>query len=1217
MTNASSSTPVKTTGAERRRHPRIPILQNAVLKVTGRDEIACEIRDYCVGGLYLHLLAGTPSPLTLQIRIGEQVEICSVPDRASQPSHFAIYGRIVRLTHAGLGIAFDAQHAQSALNALDAVAKKPDRLSREAIDPNIERACQNELVELAKEAFRTFLERMEAGYLKAADQVKSGVEQTSFFDAIATLNGAKSLANEFAEKVKAQAVQYAIIAAPEPDQPSETLALVNAEAFEDWLNLMGEAARLEAAHDSSLRTLEGRIARLSGWPMDGKNDPYGPLALMNAFREVIRGQSLDLAAKKVAYGIFAGALKEVLGAYYARMEALTQSLAAPASDGMAGLRRAAINQAVANDPHSVRESLPDPDPDPAKAKPQQSIPGADSATRGETSDSLTASFQALQQLCGPGAVGSLGALTQPIGSVPVLPHVHAGSLAPPQTQALNLMGAVMGNILGSEVLHQDIKPILQQWQQPLFELAISDPNLLNTPEHPARRLLDSLDLVALSGSEASGIDPRVRQSLAAWTENLLKPSEVAPEVLTQIAQSLELLTGPLVKAKNRRIERLRETCEAQQRLADAHRMVEEQIDQRIAGRHVPEVVIQLLEQGWRQWLLLLRLRHDESHPEWRGSLGVLDYLLAWLADEAKRPEAGKARRLINFVDERLLPLCQDRAKTLALMDELANLLLGGGIPKKVRVEPKQATPNSAAAKLQSPAGFAVGDWLEYRTAPGKPGKPLQIAWIAPQETRFVFADRRGARQLELEAAELAALFEQGRIERSQDLDLPLSERTVTGLMQQMQTQLRDQLSRDAVTGLLNRKAFLRRLQNESARGLADPSHALCLLAVDQIKTVFNVCDVTGGESLLQELSQIIRGELQGDEFAAHVSDNQFALLFRHCTEEQAFMRGQRLMAVIKQYRFTWEDRCFQGEGQIGLAAFDPAMHQAGDAMKNADAACQRALEKGINQIHWYREDDQTLEVQHQVMNWAGRIDRVLGENRLFSRCQRIMSLSGTDDHSHYEVLLGIMSEQDAVLPPAGFIAAAERLKRVSDIDRWQVGAVFDWISQNRAGFDTLGGFAINLSGQSINSQDFLQFLNKRLDAARFPLEKIIFEITETAAIAEFAQAEKFMRQIRRYGCRFSLDDFGAGFSSYAYLKNLRADYLKIDGSFIKDLAHSETDYAMVKSMTEIGHSLGMKVVAEYVESQAIIDKLLEVGVDYAQGYHVGRPVRLEELLTPV
>jgi EAL domain-containing protein (putative c-di-GMP-specific phosphodiesterase class I) len=299
---------------------------------------------------------------------------------------------------------------------------------------------------------------------------------------------------------------------------------------------------------------------------------------------------------------------------------------------------------------------------------------------------------------------------------------------------------------------------------------------------------------------------------------------------------------------------------------------------------------------------------------------------------------------------------------------------------------------------------------------------------------------------------------------------------------------------------------------------------------------------------------------------------------------------------------------------MGMAGFIHGLNPPAEVFKNADAACSRAAETGPSVIHLFREDDKSLSAQNQAMAWAGRIDRVLGEDRLFARCQRIMPIADPDGRaSHYEILLGVVDDKGEAIPPASFIAAAERFKRMTDVDGWQIDNVFKWIEQNNGRFENIGGFAINLSGQSLNSSDFLQSLHSRLDAARFPLSKIIFEITETAAIAEFGQAETFMRQIRRYGCRFSLDDFGAGFSSYAYLKNIRADYLKIDGSFVRELATSAADYAMVKSMTEIGHSLNMKVVAEYVESEAILDKLKDIGVDYAQGYFVGKPHRLTDL----
>ena len=298
---------------------------------------------------------------------------------------------------------------------------------------------------------------------------------------------------------------------------------------------------------------------------------------------------------------------------------------------------------------------------------------------------------------------------------------------------------------------------------------------------------------------------------------------------------------------------------------------------------------------------------------------------------------------------------------------------------------------------------------------------------------------------------------------------------------------------------------------------------------------------------------------------------------------------------------------------MGLVPFIDNGNAVDTMLQQADSACISANRIGSSGIQIYQDDNDGLKTQQDIHEWAGRIDQVFAENRLFVRCQKIQPLDPENRHSYYEILLGVKDEDGEVIPPDSFIPAAERCRRMPEIDRWMVKAVFDWIELNGLDFDSIGGFSINLSGQSLSSQEFFDFLQEILESSTVSPEKITFEITETAAAEDMAFVGKFIKKIKEMGCKFSLDDFGTGYSSYSYLKSLNIDYLKIDGAFIKDITTSETDAAMVKSMNEIGHSLGLETIAEYVENDEIQEVVREIGVDYAQGWGVQKPVLLEDL----
>ena len=238
----------------------------------------------------------------------------------------------------------------------------------------------------------------------------------------------------------------------------------------------------------------------------------------------------------------------------------------------------------------------------------------------------------------------------------------------------------------------------------------------------------------------------------------------------------------------------------------------------------------------------------------------------------------------------------------------------------------------------------------------------------------------------------------------------------------------------------------------------------------------------------------------------------------------------------------------------------------------------------------------------------------MNEDRLVLNCQRISAVGGnreTDDH--YEILLTMLDEMGDAMPPAEFILAAETYQRMSIIDRWVIERVLQWMSENRGALDNFGGFSINVSGHSVNDETFPDFVLEQFSRSQAPTSKICFEITETAAIANLENARDFMSRMKIIGCRFSLDDFGTGLSSYSYLRNLPVDYVKIDGVFVKDIVDNPGDYAVVRSINEIGHYMGKQTIAEYVENEDVMKCIREIGVDYMQGYHIAKPFRLEDL----
>ena len=320
----------------------------------------------------------------------------------------------------------------------------------------------------------------------------------------------------------------------------------------------------------------------------------------------------------------------------------------------------------------------------------------------------------------------------------------------------------------------------------------------------------------------------------------------------------------------------------------------------------------------------------------------------------------------------------------------------------------------------------------------------------------------------------------------------------------------------------------------------------------------------------------------------------------------------KLQKAIQNFQFFWEGRSFRIGVSTGLVAITNTTPSLTELLKQADSACYLAKDLGRNRIHVYRPDDTQLSIRHGDMQWVGGINRALDDGRFCLYAQPIEPLSGSTD-KHYEILLRMIDERENIIHPSAFLPAAERFDLMHKLDIWVIENVFALMASHPAFVEQIQFISINLSGQSLTNGDILDSIITQLKESRIDASKICFEVTETAAISNLKRATTFISALKGLGCGFALDDFGSGLSSFGYLKNLPVDYLKIDGMFVKDMVDDPIDHAMVKSINEIGHVMGMKTIAEFVENDEIKGMLREIGVDYAQGNAIGKPQPITEI----
>jgi diguanylate cyclase (GGDEF)-like protein/PAS domain S-box-containing protein len=429
-----------------------------------------------------------------------------------------------------------------------------------------------------------------------------------------------------------------------------------------------------------------------------------------------------------------------------------------------------------------------------------------------------------------------------------------------------------------------------------------------------------------------------------------------------------------------------------------------------------------------------------------------------------------------------------------------------------------------------------------------------------------------------------------------------------------------QATHDELTDIYNRREFERRLAalldgSENAQP-AQAGHAVMFLDLDQFKVVNDTCGHSTGDELIREVCRALKSELRSEDIIARLGGDEFGVVLPNCAAAHASLLAENLRAAIAAIRFTGAGRIVQTSVSIGLVNDAAALVSVKEVMKAADVACYMAKKKGRNRVHRFRNDDEELSQAHAQMAWVSDIKAALENGQFCLYGQKILPLaqtSATPDDTHVELLLRMQSDSGALVEPSAFIGAAERFDLMPPIDRWVIASAFAMIA---AGTHQYGTWSINLSGASLGDDQLADYIEEQRRIWSIPFERVCFEITETAAITNLHDAITLIERLRAQGCRFALDDFGAGMSSFNYLKHLNVDYLKIDGSFIRGIIDSPLDQAIVRSITQVAHAAGKLTIAECVENAEILACMIAMGVDYAQGYGVGRPVRLHGVRGP-
>lgn len=1161
-------------------------------------EIACDIADFCLGGLFLKFSIPEKGREWLTGQEGSLLRIQFSTPQSLGPQAFMFAARLVRHSESGVGVAFE-ETPVPALLALNKVAaalhsQKASVRPYGGVDSyKLRTACEAHLKRAVAESFEKFHELIGSRLEGAASVSKNVPEQQELLESLQQIRTAIGA-------VEQECIGLLLdrLAAPVGDLSSGGHGSGDPQAgesvdFEDWISITTVSNKLADRFSVELEMLDRRLQQVYGPALDDGDNPFAPATILTVIKGIFVGLSLPLAARLIIDATLHDAFEEPLEALY---RDLLNVLPAVEGEGQ---------------PATPDDGLGEPCPSIAQAPATlgsvaSTLMGFARVGEGETQYSVSL----------PASV--LNVLTQLIdsGKIPAARKDQA-------TLSANVFSKLINAIGAEKSVPADVLPQLMELEDALLRLALLDPAYLNDPAHPAHAVLNAMDRLSLVCSDDGRIeDQRILQRITEWVGRIRSEAEKSPSVFEGVRAQIENTLRPLMKQRSARIARLQAALEGWQKTGQSNRRVLAQLEQRVAGRQVPDIVFDLFTVGWRNYLIRVMLRNGEGSEEEALAWETIDKLLDWLgAEPSEKPSYQAIQLLLRDVDARLKLVCAERDVQDRLIERLTKLLLKQEASSYQTVAGILPGQNDGADDAEAGVGdddpldaFRVGDWFGFEGTP----IPLILIWIGDDPASYVFCNYKGVKKLELSRGDFLQRIRSGRARLAENLELPLMDRSFSSTIQRIHQDLLSQTAVDEKTGLTQQREFMRqaaaRLLNRSAvkPDAADCKLMMGVLDIESLRVLRPRLGAEGYSELMRALASRLEAVLESG-LLAHSSEYTFAFMLPVTSMDQMQGTGEKIISEINRFSFKWDGGVYTLSANIGLVC-SGASRNPEDLYNRADEACVEAKHKGRNQIVARQTEDDGNDGHSWLDEWSAIVSELLEGEHLFLRCQPIFrTLGDSGTPSHYEVLLGVKPSWDKPLNTGEMMAAVEQLRRATEIDQWVIREVFAWMRAHSAGLERINGLSVNLSAQSINSRSFLDFLSAEMEQGRIRGDKLIFEITESAAIDSFAHAERFIRQMRRHGCRFALDDFGVGFSSFSYLKNLKVDYLKIDGSFVRNMSQNDVDVALVSSMHETSRFLGLETVAEVVENEETLNILKRIGVNYVQGYYTGRPLPLDRL----
>ncbi|TDJ15993.1 MAG: DUF1631 family protein [Gammaproteobacteria bacterium] len=1177
---------------ERRAHRRHTLDLVGGLSRDGKLFSGCRVRDFCPDGMMLALSDNSGEEPVVggkAVTEGQSFFLQFTTNLNGEQKEHLARVRVARVSSNIIGVSFDGENAEAVWQLRqvtrqlkDGLRKNRDR-DRRARAPSAPMAVEQalnagQMLEVAKEQVEKFLiaclgslfKEAEGRLVASTNEAGSNTNQTDHLDAMREVQDVKLAV----ETAYLEAVGRGFDAMVNPDsarEPEESpgeqeLALVDTSSFDDWLTAKNIISAAEGDLKKVQYELEQKLTHLVRSPIDEDNNPIGLAQLCLTFHDAIQGLGASGVARKTILEAFEQAIVKQLGKLYGDVNAM--------------FTNGGVLPTIERGKHVIKSSEAKRKKPKDQSAGPQSEPQPDEANPGPESDhGLESSAENVSRMPTMLPPLKLGTAFRAAGNLLAMQRDIEAEGAP-----------VPGGIVQGLSSWTPAQPTLEQQKDLLDSLSIlqRSPRFAQSCDDGPLELSQKLTSTWRSAGLEASPDHHMMLDIVS---NLIDAIMDDPFVSDEVKLRVRRLAVPILKVA------FQDPSFFQDQMHPARQVLDN----------------------------LGRLDPDSTE----GFTDIVDPVVSRIVDDyvddpsvfasalsSLKLAVSKQRRIFQ---ENMEQLVSEREKQQEFIKARQKDSERSGEPQPVdSPNPAQAHEAGGNGEWESWLNEArrckPGDVLSIQQQEGR-RKKLSLAWVSEDKGTFVLVDSLGKKAMSLTTQELAMHMKRGSAVAEDIANMALTDRGTYRMLRSLHEKLARKASHDQLTDLLTRKEFEGRLDELITDSVRSAScHVMYALDVEGLQGIVKKAGKEVGAQLLKKLARLLEKQVAHRGAVARIGVNRFGILLNNASLDEGRESAERQRGIIAKARCMWKGEAFPLTASAGLLEITDMSEGVDATIKAVESALDRAAKAGGDRIELTGTVHDPIKAQGLWGAGKTTVLDMLNMDSLKLRCQRVIPLAEEGNGSpQYEILLGVLKEDGLVTVPSDFIRAAERSHEMQRVDRWVIKSVFNWISENQKKVEAADGFSINLSSNSLSDDGVLEFVLLQFSETMVPPAKIIFEFPESAAAANVSLTTDFVTTLKSYGCRFAIDDFGMADKSFSYLNSLPVDYVKIDGKLVADILASPKDLAVVRSINEIGHLLGKKTIAEFVENDEILARIRDLGVDYAQGYGIEKPRLLESL----